>query len=260
MGEVLKINDVTVRRDGVNILDSVSWTVNDGERWVVLGPNGAGKTTTIRLVAGRLFPTSGEVAILGEKLGTFNIADIHPLVGLASSAIDAKIPLDQRVFYVVRTAAYGQLASWRESYDSMDDARAEALLAGLGVGELKDRYFDTLSSGERKRVGIARALMPNPEILILDEPTAGLDLGGRESLLATLTELASEDFAPVMVLVTHHVEEIPEGFTHALLLKNGVVHAAGPIDDVMTAPTLSSLFDLPLTVEHSGGRYTARLA
>lgn len=256
-GDVLDVQNVSVRRNGKNILDSLSWGVNEGERWVVLGPNGAGKTTLIQLVSGRLYPTQGQVWIVGEQIGRTNLADLRPLVGLASSALDQGMP-DQSAFDVVRTAAYGTMARWRESYDPEDDARALALMDQMGVKDLAERSFSTLSTGERKRLGIARALMPNPEILLLDEPTSGLDLGGRESLLRTLTDLVNGIYAPVTVLVTHHIEEIPEGMTHALLLKNGTHFASGLIDDVLTSETVSALFDLPVQVRNEGGRYSAR--
>ncbi|MDO4887900.1 MAG: ABC transporter ATP-binding protein [Actinomycetaceae bacterium] len=260
MGDVLEVVDVSVRRDGHDILDSVSWDVSEGERWIVLGPNGAGKTTVVQLVSGRLHPSSGTVKIIGERLGRVDVNDLRPLVGLTSSAIDARIPPSEKVLDVVRTAAYGHLASWRESYEDMDTERARGLLASLGVGHLADRRFATVSSGERKRIGIARALMPNPEVLILDEPASGLDLGGREALLSTLTQLAGHRGAPVMVLVTHHVEEIPAGFTHALLLKSGRVFASGPLESTVTSRNLSELFDIPLTVDYADGRFAARRA
>ncbi len=258
MGDVLELKDATVRRGGRNILDHVDWDVNEGERWVVLGPNGAGKTTTIQLVAGRMHPTSGEVWIIGEKLGRVDVNELRPLVGLASASLDVKIPQGQRVLDVVRTAAYGHLATWREEYDAEDTERAKQLLSELGVESLEKRSFHTISSGETKRVGIARALMPNPEVLVLDEPTSGLDLGGRESLLETLSQLAHQPYAPVLVLVTHHVEEIPEGFTHALLLRDGKKFAAGPIEETVTSENLSQVFGLPLTVSYEGGRFTAK--
>ena len=258
MRDVLELKDVIVKRGGRNILDRVNWRVNEGERWVVLGPNGAGKTTSIQLAAGRMHPSSGEVRIVGETLGHVDVNELRPLVGLASASLDSRIPAGQRVIDVVRTAAYGHLARWREVYEDEDTQRAQNLLNELGVGTLTDRIFNTISSGETKRVGIARALMPNPEVLILDEPTSGLDLGGRESLLETLTGLAGQPYAPVLVLVTHHVEEIPEGFTHALLLRRGKVFAAGPIEETLTSANLSKVFGLPLAIESVSGRYTAR--
>lgn len=260
MGDVLDVSDVVVRRGGRNIIDGVDWSVNEGQRWVVLGPNGAGKTTLIRLVSGRLHPTEGTVAIIGETLGKVDVAELHPLVGLASSALDERINDRERVLDVVRTGAYGVIGKWREEYEDLDDDRALELLDMLGVKDLADSHWGTLSSGEKKRVGIARALMPDPEILILDEPASGLDLGGRENLLASLSDLANAQYAPVMVLVTHHVEDIPHGFTHGLLLKDGKVAAEGELDEVMTSETLSSVFGVDVKVALDEGRYSARSA
>ncbi|MBM7825346.1 iron complex transport system ATP-binding protein [Arcanobacterium pluranimalium] len=256
MGDVLEVVDASVRRGGNTILDHVQWSINETERWVVLGANGAGKTTLIQLISGRMHPTEGKVSIIGEELGKVDLSELRPLVGLLSSALDAKIPASQRVLDVVRTAAYGMTATWNESYEAEDDARARSVLGALGVENLSERKFGTLSSGEKKRVGIARALMPNPEILVLDEPASGLDLGGREKLLNSLSDLSGEMAAPVIVLVTHHVEEIPRGFTHALLLKSGKVFAAGAIDDVVTSANISEIFDVNVTVEQKNGRFT----
>ncbi|MCK6212183.1 ABC transporter ATP-binding protein [Georgenia sp. EYE_87] len=260
MGDVLELNDVSVRRGNRMILDGVDWSVNEGERWVVLGPNGAGKTTVIQLVAGRLHPTTGTVTIIGEEVGRTDLAELRPLVGLASAALDQRLPSGERAIDVVVTASYGITGRWREEYDELDLDRAQTLLDVFGVGHLAERTYGTLSSGERKRVQIARALMPDPEVLLLDEPAAGLDLGGREELLAALSELAGDGRSPVMVLVTHHVEEIPSGFTHALLLRDGVVEAAGPIEDVLTPQHLSAAFGLELEVERHRDRYSARAA
>ncbi|WP_127126157.1 ABC transporter ATP-binding protein [Georgenia sp. SYP-B2076] len=258
MGDVLELAEVSVRRGAKTILDGVDWSVNEGERWVVLGPNGAGKTTVIQLVAGRLHPTSGAVTIIGERLGKIDVSELRPLVGLASAALDQRLPAGEKVLDVVVTASYGITGRWRERYEEMDTGRAQALLDAFDVGHLADRTYGTLSSGERKRVQIARALMPDPEVLLLDEPAAGLDLGGREELMRALAELAGDRRSPVMVLVTHHVEEIPPGFTHALLLRGGTVEAAGPIEEVITPQHLSRAFGLELEVERHRDRFSAR--
>ncbi|MCI7552242.1 MAG: ABC transporter ATP-binding protein [Actinomycetaceae bacterium] len=258
MGDVVDVRNVSVRRNGKEILTDIEWSVEEGERWVVLGPNGAGKTTLIQLISGRMHPTSGEVSIIGEKLGEVDLSQLRALVGLASSALESKIPAGERVLDVVRTAAYGKTASWNEEYDPQDDVRALVLLESVGVGDLAQRVYSTLSSGERKRVGVARALMPNPEVLVLDEPASGLDLGGRERLLGSLQELAEGIYSPVLILVTHHVEEIPAGFTHALLLKDGQVFASGRLEEVLTSHNLSALFDTPVDVSYDDGRFTAR--
>ncbi len=260
MSDVLDLREVSVRRGSKTILDRVTWAVADGERWVVLGRNGAGKTTLLQIAAGRMHPSSGTADVLGERLGAVDVFELRPRVGVASAALADRISGSEVVLDVVLTAAYGMTGRWRERYESLDHERARTLLSVFGVGDLAERTFGTLSEGERKRAQIARALMTDPELLLLDEPAAGLDLGGREELLAALTELALDRRSPVMVLVTHHVEEIPEGFTHVLLLRDGQVHAAGPIDEVLTAQNLSETFGVTLEVERHGHRWAARAA
>ena len=260
MTVVLDLQDVSIRRGTKTILDTVSWQVREGERWVVLGRNGAGKTTLLQIAAGRMHPSSGTADLLGRRMGRVDVFELRPRIGLASSALAERIPVSETVRDVVLTAAYGVTGRWRESYEDLDQARAVDLMAAFGVDGLADRTFGTLSEGERKRAQIARALMTDPELLLLDEPAAGLDLGGREELVAALAELAGDRRSPVLVLVTHHVEEIPQGFTHVLLLTDGRVHAAGPIDQVLTAETLSGAFGLDLIVEKSAGRWSARAA
>ena len=260
MTTVLSLSDVTVVRGGRAIVESVSWRVEDGENWVVLGPNGAGKTTVLQLAGALMHPSRGEVGILGETLGAVDVFELRPRIGVASAALADRVPPEERVHNVVLTAAYAVTGRWHEQYEGGDDDRADDLLAALGVAHLRDRTFGTLSEGERKRVQIARALMPDPELLLLDEPAAGLDLGGREDLVRRLARIAGYPWSPVLVLVTHHVEEIPPGFTHALLLREGAVVAQGEIDAVLTGPALSTAFGLPLVVERHDGRWTARAA
>ncbi len=260
MNEVLDLQDVSIRRGRKTILDGVSWQVGDGERWVVLGRNGAGKTTLLQIAAGRMHPTSGTADLLGERMGRVDVFELRQRIGLASSALADRIPAGETVRDVVLTAAYGVTGRWREAYEAPDEQRALDLMAAFGVDTLADRTFGTLSEGERKRTQIARSLMTDPELLLLDEPAAGLDLGGREELVAALGELAADRRSPVLVLVTHHVEEIPPGFTHLMLLRDGQVHAAGPLAEVLTAEQLSGAFGLPLTVEQTDGRWSARAA
>ncbi|MGO1355055.1 MAG: ABC transporter ATP-binding protein [Brachybacterium tyrofermentans] len=252
------LTDVVVRRNGRNILDSVTLEIAEGERWAVLGPNGAGKSTLVRLLSARMHPTSGTVEIIGEQLGKVDIFELRPMIGLASQELADTIPVEESAENVVVTAGYGVVGRWREQYDEMDLERARTLLAAFGVGDLATRMFGTLSTGERKRVLAARALMTDPEVLLLDEPAAGLDLGGRESLVRTLGRLAKDPATPVTVLVTHHVEEIPPGYTHVALLREGGVVAAGPIAETLTSQNLTRTFGLPLIVEQRGERYTAR--
>jgi iron complex transport system ATP-binding protein len=258
MSDVLELAGVTVRRGDALLLDEVDWSVAEGERWVVLGPNGAGKTTLLQVAAGRMHPTSGVAGVLGEVLGAVDVFELRPRIGLSSAALAERLPGSERVADVVVTASYGVVGRWREAYDQLDHARAAELLKGMGVGHLADRLFGTLSEGERKRVQIARALMTDPELMLLDEPAAGLDLGGREDLVRRLSELAADPYSPALVLVTHHVEEIPPGFSHLLLLRDGKVVAAGPLAQTLTAENLERTFAMPLLLEQRDGRWTAR--
>ena len=257
---VIAFDRVSVIRGGNFLLRGLSWQVELDERWVVLGPNGAGKTTLLNLASARLHPSRGTAYVLGERLGRTDVNELRTRVGITTGQLADRVPPTERVLDVVVTAAWSVVGRWREDYDPQDEARARALLGQLGMGALLDREFGTLSEGERKRTQIARALMTDPELMLLDEPTAGLDLGGREDLLARLSELAEDPDAPAMVLVTHHVEEIPPGFTHAMLLREGAVVAAGLLGETMTAENLSKTFGLPLVVQRIGDRYTARAA
>jgi iron complex transport system ATP-binding protein len=255
---VIRMDGVGLRRGAAQLLTDVSWSVEEDERWVVLGPNGAGKTTLLQLAAAQLHPTTGQVRVLGERLGKVDVFELRPRIGLASAALAQRLPPAERVLDLVVSAGYAVLGRWREKYEDTDESRARGLLYQLGVAELAGRPYGTLSEGERKRVQIARALMTDPELVLLDEPAAGLDLAGREHLVDRLAALAADPDAPAIVLVTHHVEEIPPGFTHALLLREGTVVAAGLLPDVITSDLLSVTFGTPLSVERSDGRYFAR--
>ncbi|MFJ5860021.1 ABC transporter ATP-binding protein [Pseudarthrobacter sp. NPDC092439] len=257
MSDVLELASVSVVRGKKTLLDKVDWQVNEGERWVILGPNGAGKTTLLQIAAARLHPSSGTAGILDETLGRVDVFELRPRIGLSSAALATQIPEHETVLNVVVTAAYGVTGRWREGYERDDERRAFRLLNDWGMGPLLNRSFASLSEGERKRVQIARALMTDPELLLLDEPGAGLDLAGREDLVSRLSELAMDEAAPAMVLVTHHLEEVPPGFTHAMLLRDAGVVATGPIAEVLTAENLGRTFGLELDVTVNGGRYTA---
>lgn len=257
---VLEFSDVSVVRDRTTILDSVSWQVAEDERWVILGPNGAGKTTMLLLAAAQMHPTSGAVNVLDDRLGAVDVFELRPRIGFASTAMARAVPRDERVVDVVLTAAHSVTGRWNETYDEVDDRRARRVLAEWKLEHLADRRFGALSDGEQKRVQIARAIMTDPELLLLDEPAASLDLGSREELVQLLGGFASSPAAPAMVMVTHHVEEIPVGFTHALLLARGRVEAAGRLAEVVTSENLSAAFGLPLVVAQDAGRFTARAA
>ena len=260
MSDVLAFAGVSVVRGGKFLVREIDWEVEEGQRWVVLGPNGAGKTTLLQVASGRMHPTAGVAGILGEVLGAVDVFELRPRIGLASAALAERIPAGERVSDVVVTASYGVVGRWHERYDRMDEGRAVELLDALGAAHLRERVYGTLSEGERKRVQIARALMTDPELLLLDEPGAGLDLGGREDLVARLGQLAGDIEAPALVLITHHVEEIPPNFTDVLLLRDGEVVAQGPIEITLTVANLSVTFGMPMLLEQYGDRFSARAA
>lgn len=256
--EVLRLRGVGVRCDRSMLLRDVDWTVHSNESWVIIGPNGAGKTTLLQVAATLLEPTHGTVEVLGERTGDADMADLRTRIGMSSSAIADQVPQQEKVIDLVLTASYGILSREAEDYDSSDVTRAVELLDALGCAHLIRRRFSTLSEGERKRVQIARSLMADPELLLLDEPAAGLDLGGREDLLQRIGRLLRDPRSPMMVLVTHHVEEVPEGFTHAMLLRKGAVLAAGPLAEVFTERNLSRCFGVQLQVDRWADRWSAR--
>lgn len=258
MSPVVELAGVAVVRGGNRLLDGIDLVVEEDERWVVLGPNGAGKTTLLQLLSTHIHPTEGVVGILDEVIGTVDVFELRPRIGLTSAALGERIPRDEKVSDVVVSASYAVLGRWREHYDDLDHERAAALLTEVGMSHLANRAFGTLSEGERKRVQIARSLMTDPELLLLDEPAAGLDLGGREDLVSTLSVLAMDELSPATVLVSHHVEEIPPGFTHVLMLRRGRIVACGPIETTLNEETLSATFGLRLQLEQADGRFSAR--
>jgi iron complex transport system ATP-binding protein len=258
MAPVIELADVSVVRGSNRLLSHVTWSVDDDERWVVIGPNGAGKTTLLQVLSTHVYPTEGVVGVLDEVVGTVDVFELRPRIGLTSAALADRIPRSERVSDVVVSASYAVVGRWREEYGQLDHARARSLLAEVGVDHLADRTFGTLSEGERKRVQIARALMTDPELLLLDEPAAGLDLGGREDLVTTLSLLAMDENSPATILVSHHVEEIPPGFTHVLMMRAGAVVASGPLPTTLTEGTLTETFGMPLELDQHGDRYAAR--
>ena len=258
MVNVLHFTDVSVVRGGTTILDSVNWGVDDDQRWVILGPNGAGKTTLLQIAAAFMHPSTGHAQVLDETLGGTDVFELRPRIGFASTALARKVPGNEKVIDVVMTAAYSVTGRWNEEYETIDERRAQRVLQEWNLDHLADRKFGTLSDGEQKRVQIARSVMTDPEILLLDEPAASLDLGARESLLQLLGGFAREANSPAIIMVTHHVEEIPLGFTHVLLLAEGKIVASGPIADALTAETLSQTFGLTIELTETDGRYAAR--
>jgi iron complex transport system ATP-binding protein len=255
---VIDFNEVCLTRGGRQILGPITWRVDEGQRWVILGPNGAGKTSLIAIAATLIHPTKGQARVLDELLGRVDVFELRHRIGLSSAALTDRIPPDECALDVVMTASWAVTGRWQEVYDLWDESRALGMLSLFGVSQNKDQKFGSMSEGERKRIQIARALMPDPELLILDEPAAGLDLGAREDLLTRLSGLALDPAAPTSLLVTHHVEEIPSGTTHALLLRDGGVVAAGPINEVLTSANISQAFGLTIDLSHENGRWFAR--
>ena len=258
MNEVLALENVSVVRSGKTILSAINWSVQDSQRWVIVGPNGAGKTTLLKIAAAQLQPSSGTARVLGETLGEINVFDLRTRVGFASTAIASRIPNSESVLDAVMTASYAVTGRFNEKYEDVDERRARRVLTEWHLSEFADRAFGTLSDGEKKRTQIARAVMPDPELLLLDEPVASLDIGARESTIKILGGYASHPSAPAIVMVTHHLEEIPAGFTHALVLNEGQIVASGPIQSTLTSEKLSEAYGLPLEVQFLGGRFAVR--
>jgi iron complex transport system ATP-binding protein len=255
---IASLSGVSVMRSGQWILKDIDWRIEEGQRWVVIGPNGAGKTTLLSILSTYLYPTEGVVEVLGSRFGATDLNDLRTRIGLASTSSTTLIPEDEKVIDLVLSSAYAIYGRWLEEYDLWDKSRASALLQSFGIRELAQRRFASLSEGERKRVVIARSLMPDPELLLLDEPAASLDLGSREDLLNRISQFSTNPAAPASVIVTHHLEEIPQGSTHILILHKGRTFASGAIDEILTGQTLSALYEIPLKVEKREGRFFAR--
>ncbi len=259
---VVRLDRVSVVRNGTALLDNVTWEVAASERWALLGPNGSGKTTLLNVVGSALWPTSGVVEILGVRLGQVDMRDLRKRIAVVSASVSRTLRPELPALDAVLTGRYAALETWWNEYTAQDRAEAGALLAeaGLGAPGFAERPFGLLSEGERQQVLLARALMGIPELLLMDEPAAGLDLGAREVLLHRLASLASDPSVPPMVLVTHHLEEIPAGVTHAALMRGACLLAAGTIGEVLTSEAVSGAFGADVTVEHRGGRWSARSA
>lgn len=254
----LELEHIVLIRSGRRILDDVTLRVHPDEHWLILGANGSGKTTLLRVASMYEHPSSGTVRVLGEELGKTDVRRLRRRVGYASAALMAQFRGELTAAEIVMTARYAALEPWWHHYDDADHARAQDCLDRMGVGGFTERSLATLSSGEQQRVFLARTLMNDPGVVLLDEPSARLDLGGREQLVAALADLAAVPDGPPLVLVTHHVDEVPDGITHAMLLRDGVAVATGPIDEALTAETLSDCFGLELALERRpDGRLSA---
>ena len=257
-GPVLDLRGISFVRDERVILAPMDWRVQADERWLVVGANGSGKTTLVRIAAMYEHPSSGDVTVLGERLGRTDVRVLRRRIGYSSAAIAAQIRPELTCVDVVMTAKFAALEPWWHRYDDADRSRAVACLDRMRVARFADRSLGTLSSGEQQRVLLARALMTDPGLLLLDEPSARLDLGGREQLVAALAELTTDPRAAPLVLVTHHLDEVPEGMTHVLMLRQGEVVARGPIESTLTSAALSDCFEMALQLERRGdGRWSA---
>lgn len=255
MSTAIKLENVSIVRSGKQVLSSLSFVADSSERWVVIGPNGAGKTTMLRLCAAQIQPSSGAATILDQEIGAVNIFELRTRIGFASSGVVSQIPNSETVLDAVLTASYGIVGRWNEEYEALDEKRAKRVLSEWALSGYEERPVGTLSDGERKRVQIARAVMTDPELLLLDEPVASLDPGAREQTIRLLGGYATSAQAPAMVMVTHHLEEIPQGFTHALILQDGKVLAKGELGATITSASVSEAFRYPLRVDYEAGRF-----
>ncbi len=256
MNPVVELRDVTVRRQRREIVSHVSWTIGDGERWVVLGQNGAGKTTLVRILSTYLRPSSGSVEILGRPLARTDVAELRPRIGYLSPSLAAMFPPELTPRQIVNAAQAGAVLPWYVDPGRVRQDRTDEALASAGMADAREDSYATFSSGEQLRIQLARALVTEPRALLLDEPMASLDIGGRETLVATLARIANGPIG-AMVVVLHRLEDIPPGFTHAVLLREGRLTAAGPIDAVLVDEELSKAFDTPLRVTRAEGRFSA---
>ncbi len=256
---IVDVRGLLVRRAGRTILGPLDWIIRPGQRWVVIGANGSGKTTLLSVVGLTLWPTAGSVDVLGARYGRVDSREVRRRIGAAGSAVELSLRDDLTPIDLVMTARHAATEPWWHVFSDEDRARARGLLDRLGMGAVADHPFGTLSAGDRRRSSNARALMPDPDLLLLDEPAASLDLGARETLLRDLSILAREPLPAAIVLVTHHVEEIPSGFSHALVLSAGLAVAAGPLDEVLTDDVLTRALGLPIAVQRRDGRTWAWL-
>jgi iron complex transport system ATP-binding protein len=251
---IIEVANLRVDRDAL-ILDSVDWRVDAGQHWVILGANGSGKTSLLSVLTGYLAPTAGTISVLGETYGRADWRELRTRIGLVSSSIRQLMPPHENALNAVASGRRALIGMWGEVGEA-DSQRAAEILREVEASYLSERPWRFLSQGERQRVLIGRALMADPQLLVLDEPCAGLDPVAREHFLAFIERMLGRPDAPTLLLVTHHVEEIVAGFSHVLVLRGGKVLAAGSRESVMTSATLSHAFDAPLRLAANGGRYS----
>tara|TARA_Y100001936_G_C16046267_1_gene654833 strand:- start:671 stop:1465 length:795 start_codon:yes stop_codon:yes gene_type:complete len=252
----LKLTSVEKTEADKKILDNINWEINGNENWIVFGPNGSGKSSLLNIASMNLHPSKGEVELLGNFLGKSDLRRLKSRIGFMSKTLENRFRANIKTLEVVVTALTGATEPWWDTFTSSDWSRAHGLLDLMGCGDKSDQTFGSLSTGERQRAMIARALMPEPEILFLDEPTAGLDMKGREELLTALSNLVNEETSPPMVLVTHHLEEIPSDFSHILLLREGKIVDSGMINEVLTKENILECFELEVSIKKTLGRWS----
>ncbi|MBU2550456.1 MAG: ATP-binding cassette domain-containing protein [Proteobacteria bacterium] len=253
---VVQLENVSLRRDRQTLLQDVDWTVTRGQHWAVLGRNGAGKTLLLKILAGYLWPSRGEVRILDERFGGVDLRELRQDIGWVSSALTEKVPGADTALEVVVSGAYATFGLYELPPEDLV-SRARRIMGDMGLAGLTGRRFADLSAGEKQRVLLARGRLPRPRLLILDEPCAGLDLAAGEKFLAQTDRLARDPKGPTTIMVTHRVSEIVPAVTHALLLHGGRILAAGPIRDVLTDDLLGRTLEIPLRVTRSGDRWRA---
>ncbi|MDQ0111686.1 ABC transporter ATP-binding protein [Paenibacillus harenae] len=250
---VIDINGVSWDRGDKTILREIDWEVQEGEHWCLLGLNGSGKTTLLNMINGYIWPTAGQMAVLGKKFGEFDLRELRKSIGWVSTSLQQKLHGSETAFKIVLSGKFATIGLYDHA-DEADSQKAEALMRSLGCAALMQRTYDTLSQGERQRVLIARALMASPKLLILDEPCTGLDVFAREQLLYMISSVAEQEQAPTIIYVTHHVEEILPCFSKTLLIKDGTVFAASSTNDVLKTDTMSAFFGVPVRMELHDGR------
>ena len=253
-GSVLKFNSVSLVREQNQILSDVTFEMNFKDHLVIFGPNGAGKSSLVEIAAGFQFPTRGEVEILDQTMGRVDLSQLRLSIGYAGPRLSMMMEPAEKVIDAVLSAAWGVVGRWQETYSEYDMLRANQVIDLMGMKDFKDRTFGFLSAGEKKKVEIARALMNDPELLILDEPAASLDLPAREDLILQLNKLINSGLSPAILMVTHHLEEVPSGFNRALLLHKGRVFSQGAVDETLSAENLSSLYQMQIKVWQADGR------
>ena len=250
---IINMQNVMLIRDHDYILKDINWEVHQNQHWAIFGLNGSGKTTLLNIINGYLFPSKGNVTVLGKKFGHYDLRELRKSIGWVSSSLQEKLYTNDTSEKIVLSGKFASIGLYNQP-TPQDIAKAHALLDQLDCTQLIHRPYKTLSQGEKQKILIARALMSSPKLLILDEPCTGLDVFAREQLLKTIEQLASSESAPTILYVTHRIEEILPVFSHTLLLRRGEIYASGKTDDVLNKSNLSGFFATPIQLEKKNHR------